>query len=148
VKELRPLARVVALHLEPRFPGLRWRQSACDCSIAGCCNFSGTRTVRTSPLRAQSAQHVILEVADLVDTVADRAAAASGLGDPNADRGAVRIHLFAVERDMTIGSGGTSPTRMRSSRATGRRDQAVPRSQRGGRGARYWIRARNYRLRP
>jgi hypothetical protein len=42
-------------------------------------------------------------VVDLVDTVADRAAAASGLGDPNADRGAVQIHLFAIERDVAIG---------------------------------------------
>jgi hypothetical protein len=40
---------------------------------------------------------------DLVDAVANRATAARGLGDPNADRGAVEIHLFAVERDVVIG---------------------------------------------
>jgi hypothetical protein len=60
-------------------------------------------TGRTSPLRAESAQHVTLEMVDLVDAVADRAAAASGLGYPNADRGAVQIHLFAIERDVAIG---------------------------------------------
>jgi hypothetical protein len=59
--------------------------------------------VRTSPLRGKSAQHVILEMVDLVDAVADRAATTRGLGDPNADRGAVQIHLFAIERDVAIG---------------------------------------------
>ena len=59
--------------------------------------------MRTSPLWAEPAQHVILEVIDLVGAIADRAAPASGLGDPNADRGAVQIHLFAIERDVVIG---------------------------------------------
>jgi hypothetical protein len=44
-----------------------------------------------------------LEMVDLVDAVADRAATTRGLGDPNADRGAVQIHLFAIERDVAIG---------------------------------------------
>ena len=40
---------------------------------------------------------------DLVDGVADRAATAGGLGNPNADRGPVEVHLLAIEGDVMIG---------------------------------------------
>src|SRR6478672_7992287 len=54
-------------------------------------------------LRLDPPQHVVLKMVDLIDAVANCAAAARGLGDTNADRGAVEVDLFAVERNMVIG---------------------------------------------